>query len=44
MLQRGGDYAWWHVFDIVAGCLGVIGLFYLLRFCLLKELAETFSA
>jgi hypothetical protein len=31
-VQRGGDYAWWHLFDIVAGCLGVIGLFRLLRF------------
>ena len=32
VVRRGGEYAWWHLFDTVAGCMGTIGLFGLLRF------------
>jgi len=37
VVERGGRYALWNLFDTVAGCVGVVGLVSLIRFCVSYE-------
>jgi hypothetical protein len=42
VVERGGDYALWHLFDIAAGCAGAAGLVSLLRFLMSNDASRPF--
>jgi len=42
VVERGGDYALWHLLDIAAGCAGLAGVVSLLRFVMSKDVIRIF--